>query len=135
MGVTGRRLCKRRLTIVGGVREWLVVTRRESGKTVCARGAWVAPLGGPSTSPLGADVTLLAALRRLGRSFPGHLALWEAFWGVPMAVWALRMNYNEGTLTFAWALWCILVAGVLALVVGALFWFTFFKGFIARRNR
>jgi hypothetical protein len=29
-----------------------VVTRRGRGKTVCARGAWVALLGGPSTSPL-----------------------------------------------------------------------------------
>jgi hypothetical protein len=42
-----------RLTIVGGVRERLVVTRRGRRKTVCARGAWSALLGGPSTSPLG----------------------------------------------------------------------------------
>jgi hypothetical protein len=42
----------RLLTIVGGDRERLVVTRRGRGKTVCARGAWVALLGGPSTSPL-----------------------------------------------------------------------------------
>ena len=30
-----------------------MVTRRGRGKTVCARGAWVALVGGPSTSPLG----------------------------------------------------------------------------------
>jgi len=30
-----------------------VAARRGRGKTVCARGAWVALLGGPATSPLG----------------------------------------------------------------------------------
>ena len=32
-----------------------MVTRRVRWKTVCARGAWVALVGGPSTSPLGAS--------------------------------------------------------------------------------
>jgi hypothetical protein len=41
----------RRLTI-GGVRERWVVTRRERGKPLCARGGYRALLGGPSTSPL-----------------------------------------------------------------------------------
>jgi len=41
-----------RLTIVGGVRERSVVTRRGRGKTVCARGAYWALLCSPSTSPL-----------------------------------------------------------------------------------
>jgi hypothetical protein len=52
----------RLLTIVGGVREPLVVTRRGRGKTVCARGACPALLGGPSTSPLDAMVRLVAVL-------------------------------------------------------------------------
>jgi hypothetical protein len=43
---------QRHLTIVGGVRERPVCPRRGRGKTVCARGAWWALLGGPSTSPL-----------------------------------------------------------------------------------
>ena len=42
----------RLLTIVGGVRERWVATRRGRGKTVCARGARRALLRGPSTSPL-----------------------------------------------------------------------------------
>ena len=42
----------RPLTIVGGVRERWVFTRRGRRKTVCARGAWAALLRGPSTSPL-----------------------------------------------------------------------------------
>src|SRR5712671_7437211 len=41
-----------RLTIVGGGRETWVVMRRGREKTVCARGASLALLGGPSTSPL-----------------------------------------------------------------------------------
>jgi hypothetical protein len=40
------------LIFVGGVRERWVVARRGRGKTVCARGAWWALLGGPSISPL-----------------------------------------------------------------------------------
>ena len=45
------------LTIVGGVRERLVVTRRGRRKRLCARGAWWALLGGPSTSPLAVAMT------------------------------------------------------------------------------
>ena len=43
-----------RLTIVGGVREVLLVWRRGRLGTVCARGATPALLCGPSTSPLDA---------------------------------------------------------------------------------
>ena len=50
------------LTIVGGDRERLVVTRRGRGKTVCARGAHGTLLGGPSTSPLGARMRSLLTL-------------------------------------------------------------------------
>ena len=73
----------------------------------------------------------LIALRRTSRSLPGHLTLWQIFWGVPMAVVFLRMNYVEGTLSLTWALWCILCASAGALVVGALFWFTFFRGLVS----
>ncbi len=48
---TGRAL-RSRLTIVRGDRERLLLTRRGRGDTVCARVAWLALLGGPSTSPL-----------------------------------------------------------------------------------
>src|SRR5947208_3704874 len=49
-----------RLTIVGGVRERSVVTRRGRGKTVCARGAYWALLCSPSTSPLEVAVETLS---------------------------------------------------------------------------
>jgi hypothetical protein len=49
---TSTRCTIRLLTIVGGVRERLLVTRRGRGKTVCARGADLAWSSGPSTSPL-----------------------------------------------------------------------------------
>src|SRR5881275_3779185 len=41
------------LTIVGGVRDALLVWLRGRWKTVCARVAWPAWSSGPSTSPLG----------------------------------------------------------------------------------
>ena len=52
-----------RLTIVGGVRERFVVTRRGRWKTVCARGADPALLGRRSTSPLEA-ATVRHSLRQ-----------------------------------------------------------------------
>jgi hypothetical protein len=51
----------RLLTNVGGVRERPAVTRRGRGKTVCARGAYWALPGGPSTSPL-EGVNMLSAV-------------------------------------------------------------------------
>src|SRR2546427_8162266 len=54
------------LTIVGGVREQLVVTRRGRGKTVCARGADLAPSRGPSTSPLAVIHMRIATFVLLG---------------------------------------------------------------------
>jgi hypothetical protein len=44
---------------LGGTVNGGVVTRRGRGKTVCARGAWLALLGGPSTS-LSKDFTVLS---------------------------------------------------------------------------
>jgi hypothetical protein len=62
-----------RLTIVGGDRERPACPRRGREKTVCARGACAALLGGPSTSPLGAmrvlaGFVLLVALVACGSS-------------------------------------------------------------------
>src|SRR6266478_684708 len=54
---------RRRLTIVGGGRETLLVWRRGRLGTVCARDACPAWSSGPSTSPLG------AAMSRLSRAF------------------------------------------------------------------
>src|SRR6266480_7874873 len=60
------RLRRVRLTIVGGVRERLVVTRCGRGKTVCARGACPAWSSGPSTSPLGACDAWSVSLSSVG---------------------------------------------------------------------
>jgi len=48
-------------TIAGAGREAPVVARRERGKTVCARGASLAPVRGRSASPLGYMETMFAA--------------------------------------------------------------------------
>src|SRR5438876_6483943 len=50
---TAEASCRLGLTIVGGVRDAVVVPRRGRWKTVCARGADPAWSCGPSTSPLG----------------------------------------------------------------------------------
>jgi hypothetical protein len=50
-----------RLTIVGGVRDALLVWLRGRWKTVCPRGAWPVWSRGPSTSPL--DSTMNASAR------------------------------------------------------------------------
>jgi len=73
-----------RLTIVGGVRERPGVTRRGRGKTVCARGAWLALLGGPSTSPLGERNAT-----RCGRSFVSG-----GNWGQRLCISLTRERYE-----------------------------------------
>ena len=59
-----------------------MVTRRGRGKTVCARGAWMALLGGPSTSPL--EARLLSALSQLR-----VVAVWYALLGALCSVGAV----------------------------------------------
>jgi len=62
-------------TIVGGHRERWVVTRRGRGKTVCARGAHWALLGGPSTSPLGGQYSGAAPMDTFSILFVAVCAL------------------------------------------------------------
>jgi hypothetical protein len=86
-----------RLTIVGGVRERLVVMRRGRWKKVCARGARWALLGGPSTSPLGdrqrmsvPQVTVEQAISRGTRVVNGPV--W-ALLATPAVVFVLAREY------------------------------------------
>jgi hypothetical protein len=51
--------------IIGGLRERLGVVRRGRGKTVCGRGAWLALLCGPPTSPLG-SLKVGAMIKKVG---------------------------------------------------------------------
>src|SRR5579864_6926703 len=97
------------LTIVGGVRERLVVTRRGRRKTLCARTAWVALLCGPSTSPLGGYLSspysalvvhtfrvALAALTMVAIAFTLWLIL-----GVLISMLGLE-RYFGATSAFVW---------------------------------
>ena len=80
-------------------------------------------------------MSFITFFRRTSRSFSGHLAWWQAFWGVPMAVLFLHMNYVEGTLTFGWGLWCVVVSCATAILVGTGFWFTAFKPLILAKRK
>ena len=58
-----------RLTIVGGDRERSVCPSRRRRQKVCARGAWWAPLSGPSTAPLGRRVSSSLPCSESSRDF------------------------------------------------------------------
>src|ERR1700720_1845897 len=71
----------RLLTIVGAGRDRWVVPRRGRGKTVCARVAWQALLGGRSTSPLGISNPTSILIVKLGGNMTKRLsriAPWQA---------------------------------------------------------
>ena len=75
-------MCSARpLTIVGEVRERPVCPRRGHGKTVCARSAWCALLGGPSTSPLEARMVSAVSQLRI-------VAIWYALLGALSSIGA-----------------------------------------------
>ena len=60
-----------------------MVTRRGRGKTVCARGAWLGLLGGPSTSPL--DVALDKPAQQLDSLVRTFVALNRALGALAVA--------------------------------------------------
>ena len=67
-------------------------------------------------------MNVTALIRKARSTFLGHVVFLEIFWGVPMAAFFMWRNYADGALTLGWALWCMLVSAVGALVVAALFW-------------
>ena len=77
-------------------------------------------------------MTLTALLRKARSTFFGHVVLLELFWGMPMAALFMWMNYTDGALTMRWALWCILVSAVGALIVASLFWLTIRRRLVRR---
>ena len=79
------------------------------------------------------NVSLL--IKKASSSLIGHVVLFQIFWGVPMAFLGIWLNYDERTLTFPWALWCIFLASIGALFVAAGFWFTFSRPLIRKRQR
>jgi hypothetical protein len=68
----------RPLTIAGAGREASVVARRERWKTVCARGASLAPLVGRSASPLGARMCQSCKLALVVLAALGIAVAWPA---------------------------------------------------------
>ena len=70
----------RALTIVGGVREALLVWLRGRWKTVCARVAWPAWVPGPSTSPLG-------VMRQVEQQLPTETSIQARFIRRRTVIW------------------------------------------------
>jgi hypothetical protein len=54
-------------------------------------------------------------------SLIGTIVVFELFLSIPMTILGLFLNYSEGTLTFAWAIWvlyvCAVGGAVLAVVI------------------
>lgn len=67
-------------------------------------------------------------------SLLGHVALTEVFFSVPLFLVFLDLNYEDGTLTIAWALYMALIWALLGVVSAAFVWHTISLPLIKRRK-
>ena len=67
-------------------------------------------------------------------SLLGHIALTEMLFSLPLFLVFLDANYDEGTLTLAWALHIALVAALFGVVGAALVWYTISLPLIKQRK-
>ena len=67
-------------------------------------------------------------------SLLGHVALTESLFSLPLFLVFLDMNYDDGTLTLAWALYMALIWALLGLVGAALVWYTISLPLIKQRK-
>jgi membrane protein implicated in regulation of membrane protease activity len=67
-------------------------------------------------------------------SLVGHLALFELTCGTPLFLFSVATMYSERTLTMASALYMAFVCSALVAVGAALFWYTFSKPRLERRD-
>ena len=74
-------------------------------------------------------------LRSRLSTFSGFLTFSIVAFGVPMGIWGMWINYNQGTLTPSWAVWCVLVGLVAGAGWGIAVWFTAMKMLIQRIDR
>ena len=109
--------------IIGG--HWVRAARRSASDARKLRAAVESATSGTG---------FRAWARRISSSLPEYLALFQVLWGVPMAALGLRLNFVEGSLTLSWAIWCVFISSIGALVVGALTWYTAFKPLILGRR-
>ncbi len=74
----------------------------------------------------------LQKLSRWTGTWPGHMAIYLIFFGLPMSVLFIFLIGVEGTLTPRWAVFILLVNVVASLVLASFIWFSFSKPRIAR---
>jgi hypothetical protein len=67
-------------------------------------------------------------------SLIGHVALTEIFFSMPLFLVFLDANYDDGTLTLAWALYMALIWALLGVVGAALVWYTISLPLIKQRK-
>jgi hypothetical protein len=64
----------------------------------------------------------------------GHVVASAVGFSLPLCIVFLDLNYQEGTLNPAWALWIVSMTGLLGLVFAVLFWYSVTRPLIKRRN-
>jgi hypothetical protein len=62
-------------------------------------------------------------LRQTVASLGGHIAIFEVVWALPFALFFLHQKHAEGSLTFEWALWMVLLTATGGLAVGVFMWY------------
>jgi hypothetical protein len=67
-------------------------------------------------------------------SLVGTIVVFELFFSIPMSILGLLLNYTEGTLTFAWAIWVLYVGAVAGAVLAVVIRYTILLPYIKKRD-
>jgi hypothetical protein len=73
-------------------------------------------------------------LRWAGSSLVGHVVIYGLAGMIVLSSVALYLNYSEGTLTFTWGLYTIVVCTIAGVVVGVIGWYSITLPMIKRRD-
>jgi hypothetical protein len=63
-------------------------------------------------------------LRWAASSLSGHVVMFAVMFSLPICATFLDLNYRDGTLSVAWALWIVSVSSLSGILVALLFWYT-----------
>jgi heme/copper-type cytochrome/quinol oxidase subunit 4 len=58
-------------------------------------------------------------------SLIGHVVLFELTFSLTLLIVFLFLNYNQGTLTLAWAIYLVFMLAVVGAVLGITIWYVF----------
>jgi len=68
-------------------------------------------------------------------SLAGHIVLLELAFALPLFAYFSYQRYWQGTLTFGWAMYALVVTGALGMAVAAAGWFTVTRGLIEKHRK